>query len=72
MVLVKDHTSNTLLQVICDYIEEGSTVISDSWRACDGFNTGGYRHLTGNHSMNLVNPHIDAHNNNDKKIHDNV
>ena len=45
--------AETLLQVIKDYIESGTTIISDCWKAYQCLTSEGYKHLTVNHSINI-------------------
>ena len=63
MVPVDKRDSHTLLKCIKDYIEPGSTIISDCWKAYDCLGKEGYNHLTVNHSVNFVDPVTGAHTN---------
>ena len=63
MVPVADRTSATLLEIIHNYIEPGTTIISDCWKAYDCLSKEGYQHLKVNHSLNFVDPHTGAHTN---------
>ena len=63
MVPVADRTSDTLLSIISEYIEPGSTIISDCWKAYDCLSKEGYQHLKVNHSVNFVDPSTKAHTN---------
>ena len=63
MVPVDKRDSHTLLKCIKDYIEPGSTIISDCWKAYDCLSDEGFRHLTVNHSVNFVDPQTGAHTN---------
>jgi len=63
LVPVPDRTADTLMTIIRDWIEPGTTVISDSWAAYRNLGTQGYTHRTVNHSMQFVNPHTGAHTN---------
>ena len=62
-VPVEDRTSDTLLGVIQEYIAEGTTIISDCWKAYNCLEQEGYNHLTVNHSVNFVDPVTGAHTN---------
>jgi transposase-like protein len=63
LVPVKDRTADTLMTVIRDWIEPGTTVISDCWGAYHDLGSQCYRHRTVNHSNNFVDPHTGAHTN---------
>jgi transposase-like protein len=63
LVPVKDRTVNTLIAIIRDWIEPGTTVISDCWGAYRGLGSQGYMHRTFNHSIHFVDPHTGAHTN---------
>jgi hypothetical protein len=52
-----------LVVVIRDWIEPGTTVISDCCGAFYNLEQEGYSHLTVNHSIGFVDPHTGAHNN---------
>ena len=63
LVPVEARNAETLLQVIKDYIESGTTIISDCWKAYQCLTSEGYKHLTVNHSINFVDPDTGAHTN---------
>lgn len=56
MVPVERRDSETLLSIIKDRIESGTTIISDCWKAYNCLSGNGFRHLTVNHSINFVDP----------------
>ncbi|XP_068237611.1 uncharacterized protein [Palaemon carinicauda] len=62
-VPVQDRSAETLLAIIRQYIAEGTTVISDCWKAYNCLEKEGYKHLTVNHSVNFVDPVTGAHTN---------
>ncbi|XP_068233875.1 uncharacterized protein, partial [Palaemon carinicauda] len=62
-VPVQDRSAETLLAIICQYIAEGTTVISDCWKAYNCLEKEGYKHPTVNHSVNFVDPVTGAHTN---------
>ena len=63
MVSVPDCTSDTLLNIMKEYIEPGTTIISDCWKAHDCLGSKGYTHLKVNHKLNFVDPKTGAHTN---------
>jgi len=63
LVPVPDRTADTLMTIIRDRIEPGTTVISDSWAAYRDLGSQGYRHRTVNHSIQFVDPHTGDHTN---------
>ena len=63
MIPVDDRTSATLLTVIKEYIEPGTTIISDCWKAYYCLASEGYKHLKINHKVNFVDPDTGAHTN---------
>jgi transposase-like protein len=52
---VDDRSEATLLPIIQTFIAEGTTVISDCWKAYSKLEKHGYKHLTVNHSKEFVN-----------------
>ncbi|KAK3881172.1 hypothetical protein Pcinc_014377 [Petrolisthes cinctipes] len=56
LVPVEKCDQETLLNVIRERVEPGTTIISDCWRAYNCLEEEGYRHLTVNHSINFVDP----------------
>lgn len=67
-VPVAERNSETLLAVIKEYIHEGSTIISDCWKAYQCLEKEGYRHMTVNHSLNFVDPSTGAHTNTIERV----
>ena len=63
MVPVEKRDSTTLLEIIQEKIEPGSTIISDCWKSCNCLQEEGYQHLTVNHSLHFVDPTAKAHTN---------
>jgi len=63
LVLVPDRTSDTLMAIIRDWIEPGTTVISDSWAAYRNLGAQDYTHQTVNHSIQFVDLRTGAHTN---------
>jgi len=63
LVPVPDRTSDTLMSIIRDWIEPGTTVISDSWAAYRNLDQQGYTHRTVNHSIHFVDPNTGTHTN---------
>ncbi|XP_046685377.1 uncharacterized protein LOC124371108 [Homalodisca vitripennis] len=63
LVPVEKRDKETLLKVIKEKIEPGSTIISDCWRAYDCLEDEGFVHETVNHSKEFVDPRTHAHTN---------
>jgi hypothetical protein len=63
LVPVKDRTAETLKAIISDWIEPGTTVISDCWGAYSNLGSLGCTHRTVSHSINFVDPNTGAHTN---------
>ena len=47
-------TEATLLPIIEKFIEKGTTIISDCWKAYCNLEKHGYKHVTVNHSKEFV------------------
>jgi transposase-like protein len=60
---VPDTTADTLMAIIRDSIEPGTTVISDSWGAYGDLESQGYTHRTVKQSIAFVDPFTGAHTN---------
>jgi transposase-like protein len=63
LVPMRDRTSDTLMGIINDWIEPGTTVISDCWAAYRNLESEGYTHRTVNHSIHFVDPDTGAYTN---------
>jgi len=61
--VVADRSAETLIPIIQKYIEPGTTIISDCWKAYSSLSTIGYTHLTVNHSKEFKNKETGAHTN---------
>ena len=57
-----DRTADTLVTIIRDWIEPGTTIISDQWAAYHNLDSHGYTHRV-NHSFQFVDPVTKAHTN---------
>ena len=55
-VPVENRDKATLLGIISEYIEPGTTIITDCWKAYDCLADEGFVHLKVNHSLNFVDP----------------
>jgi hypothetical protein len=56
--------TDVLLPIIKDWIEKGTTIVSDYWRSYDCLKKEEYQHLKVNHSLNFKDPETGAHTNN--------
>jgi transposase-like protein len=54
LVPVPERTADTLMAVISDWVEPGTTVISDYWAAYRDLGAHGYTHHTVNHTIAFV------------------
>jgi len=63
LVPVPDRTADTLMAVISDWIEPGTTVIISCWSAYGDIETQGYTHQTVNRTIGFVAERTDAHTN---------
>ncbi|MBW0563006.1 hypothetical protein O181_102721 [Austropuccinia psidii MF-1] len=64
LIPVEKRDKETLLNIIKEWIEPGTTIISDCWKAYDCLEEEGFQHLTVNHSIQFKNPDNGAHTNN--------
>ena len=55
IVTVEDRSESTLLEIIKEWIEPGTTIVSDYWKAYVNLEKHGYHHKTVNHSVEFVN-----------------
>ena len=55
LIAVEKRDEATLLPIIEKWIEPGTVIISDCWKAYCNLEKYGYRHFTVNHSKELVN-----------------
>ena len=62
-VPVEDRSTDTLLQIIKEWILPGTTIYSDCWRAYNSLDTEGFQHLTVNHSLHFKDPETGTHTN---------
>ena len=62
-VPVENRDTSTLLAILHDYVEPGTTIISDCWKAYDCLSDEGFVHIKVNHSLNFVDPESGAHTN---------
>ena len=56
-------TVTLFLQVIKDKIKHSTTIISDCWKAYKCLELEAYKHLSGNHNFNFVDPNSKVHTN---------
>jgi transposase-like protein len=56
LVPVPDRTADTLVAIIRDWVEPGTTVISDCWGAYRNLDRQGFAHRTVNHSIHFIDP----------------
>ena len=61
LVSVPDRSQHTLEEMIKQWVEKGSIIITDCLRSYNHLDTLGYHHFTVNHSKNFVNPETKAH-----------
>jgi len=61
LIPVTDTNADTLVAIICDWIEPGTTVVSENWAAYCNFKSEGFTHRTVNYSIHFVDPDTGAH-----------
>lgn len=54
--IVNKRDAGTLLKVISENVQPGTTIITDMWRGYNSLDSNGYSHLCVNHSLNFVCP----------------
>jgi len=55
IVTVEDRTEATLVSHIQEWVEQGTTIVSDCWKGYVNLEKYGYEHKTVNHSVEFVN-----------------
>ena len=60
-VPVDTRDADTLLRIIRERIEPGTTIVSDCWKAYRSLEEAGFEHLTVNHSIEFIDAHTGAH-----------
>jgi transposase-like protein len=63
VIPVEDRSANTLIPIILDNIEDGTTIYSDCWKAYDCLEDKGFKHLSVNHSLHFKDPETGVHTN---------
>ena len=56
IVTVEDRTEATLVSHIQEWVEQGTTIVSDCWKGYVNLGKYGYEHKTVNHSVEFVSP----------------
>lgn len=54
--IVSQRDQNTLLDVVSEFVENGTTIITDCWKGYNRLSVSGFEHKTVNHSYNFVSP----------------
>ncbi|KAL7724564.1 hypothetical protein ACLKA6_012875 [Drosophila palustris] len=68
IVPVESRNTETLLAIVRDRIADGTTIMSDCWRAYNCLESEGFVHQTVNHSKNFVDPETQAHTQNIERL----
>jgi len=68
IVPVENRNTETLLAIIKERIADGTTIMSDCWKAYNCLDNEGYRHQAVNHSINFVDPVTEAHTQNVERL----
>ena len=61
--VVENRGKDVLLAIIKEFIEPGTAIISDCWKAYDCLEDEGFHHLTVNHSLSFKHPETGEHTN---------
>ena len=61
--VVEDRSANTLIPILCKYVQPGTLVLSDCWKSYSKLSEEGYIHRTVNHSIEFVNSEDGTHTN---------
>lgn len=63
LTVVPDRSAKTLLNAICENINDGTTIYSDSWRGykTEELEEAGFAHMKVNHKLNFVDPSTGTH-----------
>ena len=56
IVTVEDRTEDTLVSHIQEWVEQGTTIVSDCWKGYVNLEKYGHEHKTVNHSVEFVSP----------------
>lgn len=66
--VVNQRSAQHLMPILQKHVRQGSTVVSDGWRAYNGLRDAGYNHLTVNHKEVFVDPQTGAHTQNIERL----
>ena len=61
LLSIPNRTAATLEHYIAKWVEQKTTIVTDSWAAYKGLERLGYKHEEVNHSENFVDPITKAH-----------
>ena len=63
LVPVPDRSAATMLPILCEWIEPGTTIYSEQWRAYSQLSQNGFGHETVNHSLHFRDPETGVYTN---------
>ncbi|XP_048017584.1 uncharacterized protein LOC125249341 [Megalobrama amblycephala] len=66
--VVNQRSAQHLMPILQKHVRQGSTVVSDGWRAYNCLRDAGYNHLTVNHKEVFVDPQTGAHTQNIERL----
>ena len=72
MYTVPDRSAATLLPIIAQYIQPGSTVMSDLWTDYAGIGVMGFQYIAVNQTLNFIDPLTGPHTQNVENYRKNV